>query len=133
MPIEVESLFTAKDMVTSKTPNYSPQNRGILKDELDQWYRRQMETTNQVPTDDAISKKIDGLIMEYDPGFWSFEKPIYKMTEDEKTKVITNARVDDPVVFDDVSEWFKINNIQPDHAQFMEAYTQLKEKRDATR
>jgi len=133
MPIEVESLFTAKASIDAKTPNYTKENRAVLKDSMDTWYRGYQQRENRIPTDDEVGKQIDRMILEYDTSWWwGGAQKMFEMTEDEKTYVMERAREEDQTSFDDTAEFFRAKGVQPDHAQFMEAYTKLKDKRSGS-
>jgi hypothetical protein len=73
------------------------------------------------------------MILEYDTSWWwGGGKKMFEMSEDEKTYIMEQAREEDQTSFDDTAEFFKLKGVQPDHAQFMEAYTKLKDSRSGT-
>jgi len=134
IPADVKSLFSATASLESKTPNYSKERRGVLKDSLNNWYQDYQEENKQIPTDDLINKQTDRMIMEFGTTGWlwgSDPKPVFEMTEDDKNFVLKTAQEEDKKSYNDAGEYFKSRGIQPDHAQFMEAYTILRDGRRA--
>lgn len=134
IPPDVKSLFSATASIDAKTPGYAKERKAALKEAMNTWYQDYQESTGQIPTDDLINKQTDRMIMEFGTtGWWMGRdiKPMFEMSDDEKTFVLKTAQEEDKQSFDDAGAYFKSQGIQPDHAQFMEAYTILRDKRSA--
>ncbi len=133
VPPDIKSLFAATASIDAKTPGYTKERRGALKEAMNSWYQDYQESTGQIPTDDLIDKQTDRMIMEFGTTGWFMGrdiKPIFEMDTEEKNFVMAQAKEEDPVSFDDVGKYFRTIGVQPDHAQFMEAYTLLRENRN---
>lgn len=130
---EFKSPFTVTQTINNKIPNYSDSRKGELNEALTEWMYEYQSKEGYFPPDDVRDKQLDRMIMEHDTSWWwgVGTKPVFEMSEEEKTKVLKYAREDDPDAFGDIEEYFKIRGVQPDHAQFMEAYTTLKDNRRA--
>jgi len=134
VPQDVKSLFSATASIDIKVPGYTKERKGALKEAVNTWYQDYQDKTGQVPTDDLIDKQTDRMIMEYGTTGWFMgrdPKPVFEMSDDEKNFVLKTAQEDDKKSYDDAGEYFKSQGIQPDHSQFMEAYTLLRDKRRA--
>ena len=130
---ELKSPFTVTQTINNKIPNYSDSRKADLNEALTEWMFEYQTKEGYYPPDDVRDKQLDRMIMEHDTSWWwgVGTKPVFEMSDEEKTKVLKYAREDDPDSFKDAEEYFKIKGTQPDHGQFMEAYTTLKDNRRA--
>jgi hypothetical protein len=128
-----KSLFTTTQTINNKVPGYSKDRKAELSEAVTEWHLDYQEKEGFAPDDKTRNEQIDRLIMQYDTN-WLYgvgTKPVFEMSEKEKKGILANAKEEDPDTFNDVTEYFKAMNIQPDHAQYMEAYTLMRDKRRA--
>jgi len=129
---ENKSLFTITQTINNKAPGYSKERKAKLSESVAEWFMDKQEKDGFPPTNEERDKHIDNALMEQDTSWWwGGTKPIFEMDEQEKTDMLDLAKEDDPDAFNDISQYFMDNGINPDHAQFMQAYKTLKDQRSA--
>ena len=126
---ENKSPFTITQTINNKAPGLSKDRKGKLNEAVVEWYFDKQEKDGVAPTDEERDRYIDSKLIERDAGFWYTTKPEFQMTDEERNIILQDAREEDRDTFDDVSEFFIQNNINANHAQFMQAYEQLRDKR----
>lgn len=131
---ENKSPFTITQTINNKVPGYDKVRKGALNEAVTEWIFDYQKLNKNYPDDITINKEIDRKIMEFGTtGWWMGRdvKPMFEMSEDDKAFVLKAAQEDDKKTFDDVGDDFRKQGIQPDHAQFMEAYKIISESRRA--
>jgi len=129
---ENKSPFTVTQTINNKVPKYDKTRKGALNEKVTEWIYDYQEKEKKYPTDLEIDKEIDRKILEFGTTHWiwgSDPKPMFEMSEEEKTFVLDEAKDKDKKSFDDVKDHFKSLGVQPNHSQFMEVYKIISEDR----
>jgi hypothetical protein len=125
---EHKGPFNARQMVQDSTPKYSKEQRGPIYEEITEWFMDVQQSTGADPTDKEVKERIQSVILKYDTSWWwGGTKSMVDMDESEKNSVMADAKEEDPDTFDKVAEYFKRIGAQPDQADYMRAYTVLRD------
>ena len=127
MPVEIKSMLTTQQRLNSKLQNAEINDKTAksrLSGDMDEWYMNyQAENDGKLPTDDQTDKQMDRLLLKFDTS-WYFggTKPIFQMSEEERTTAIGFLEEDEPELFNAVKDAYNKRNVDPSPEQFMETY-----------
>ena len=87
------------------------------------WHDAYQEENQKDPSDKEVEAELDRALFKFDPGVFSTEKYLFELEDEDK--------LGDPDLFDDVAEMFTTLGVEPDKGQFVDAFRELKERRNA--
>jgi len=127
MPVEIKSMLTTQQRMNAKLENAQINDsnaKSKLSGEMDSWYMNfQAENGGKLPTDEQSDKQMDRLMLQFDTTWlWGGTKPIFQMSEDERSTVIGNIAEEDPDLFNAVKNAYTKRGVDPSPEQFLETY-----------
>lgn len=144
-PDDVESLLTFQQQVAAKIKTKT--DRPEMNTAMDKWYMDyQRRNQNKLPSDDEVSKAIDGFMMNIvlDKGFiWDTDSPLFKITDEEWSATWvsmdssdwkqTAKESKDPKTLADTRGYFINKGYAPTRAEFIGVYQRLRNSRGTNR
>ena len=134
MPVEIKSMLTTQQRMNSKLENAEITNsnaKSKLSGSMDEWYMNfQAENGGKLPTDDQSDKQMDRLLLQFDTTWlWGGTKPIFQMSEEERTTAIGFIEEEEPDLFNAIKNAYSKRGVDPSPEQFLETFNNAKKQR----
>lgn len=116
-----------KDYIKGLFPkSKDSEKRNIVSSQIDSWRASYTNAYGKEPTPAERDKEVNRLIMDYDKGWFSYEKPVYQHEAEERDEILRKLHIEElkedyEPEFESVTNYFTLRGEQPDRYQFQEA------------
>ncbi len=126
IPPEVDSGLTDIQTISAKLPATSDaEKRRVMLGDMGEWRKNYIADYGKNPSSEDRDKQIDRMFLEYDAGWRWTQKPFYEMPVEERRKVLSDMREENPKEWARAKKFYEDKGVLPRPEELMQKMTEL--------